>query len=288
MHPVAQSVSRRGNLAATHELHADGHPRAEIAHAVRTRAVFRVRQGWYVLPEVHPQLQEAARVGGRVTCLTGLRLHGAWTHPDARLHVAVPSNACRLRTRRDSRLRLESSTDSAVAHWRDSPSAERLLLPALECIIDLINCQPRDTVLAAADSVLHGDPVARAQWTQFLRAVPARHRTALSRLDGICESGTETLAWHRMTALGIRLRRQVPIPGIGRVDFLVGTRLVIEVDGLEYHIDPERFEADRRRDARLSARGFRVLRFSYRQVLFRWYEVEAAILGAITRGDHLT
>ncbi|CAN5473999.1 hypothetical protein BH10ACT7_BH10ACT7_17550 [soil metagenome] len=286
MHPIAQAVSRRGNLAATHELHADGHSRAELAHAVRTRAVFRVRQGWYILPDVHPHLRETARVGGRATCLTGLRLHGGWAHPDSFLHVAVPANACRLRGRRDSRERLRGDGDTIV-HWRDSTSGERLLLPPFECIADLVNCQPRETVLAAADSVLHNDPAARAQWPRFLLTLPAVHRAALARLDGVCESGTETLTWHRLSALGIRLRRQVPVSGIGRVDFVVGERLVIEVDGLEYHVDPVRFEADRRRDARLSARGYRVLRFSYFQVMTRWYEVEAAVLAAVSRCDHL-
>lgn len=77
------------------------------------------------------------------------------------------------------------------------------------------------------------------------------------------------------------------IPGVGRVDFVIGAFLVVEVDGAEYHTDPERFEADRHRDAMLSIRGYRVLRFSYRQVIHAWHEVEAAVLAAVVRGDHL-
>ena len=72
-----------------------------------------------------------------------------------------------------------------------------------------------------------------------------------------------------------------------RVDFLIGRRLVIEVDGAEYHIDPVRFEADRTRDAELTTIGYIVLRFSYNQVIYRWHEVESAILASVTRGDHL-
>jgi very-short-patch-repair endonuclease len=82
------------------------------------------------------------------------------------------------------------------------------------------------------------------------------------------------------------MRCQVPLPGAGRVDFLIGTRLVVEVDGYTYHSDPARFESDRRRDARLSALGYRVLRFSYRQVFERWHEVRAAVLAAVARNDH--
>ncbi|WP_227412128.1 MULTISPECIES: DUF559 domain-containing protein [unclassified Cryobacterium] len=55
-------------------------------------------------------------------------------------------------------------------------------------------------------------------------------------------------------------------------------------DVAEYHSDPY---ADRRRDAVLSALGYRVLRFMYSQVLYEWRSVEAAILAAMSRGDHL-
>lgn len=91
----------------------------------------------------------------------------------------------------------------------------------------------------------------------------------------------------RLQGLGIEPRLQVRIPGVGRVDLLIGTRLVVEVDGRAYHSDPQDFERDRTRDARLSIRGYRVLRFSYQQVMSRWGEVKGAILAALARGDHL-
>ncbi len=56
-------------------------------------------------------------------------------------------------------------------------------------------------------------------------------------------------------------------PGI-RVDLMIGERLIVEVDGREHHSDPVAFERDRVRDARLSALGYRVLRFSCNQVMF--------------------
>lgn len=118
-------------------------------------------------------------------------------------------------------------------------------------------------------------------------SLPAPHREALLRADGICESGTETV-FHERSRRIRRLhdvRRQVTIAGVGRVDFLIGDRLVIEIDGFAYHSDPEQFEQDRRRDAALSALGYRVLRFSYHQVMSRWPEVEGAVWAAIARGD---
>jgi hypothetical protein len=43
-------------------------------------------------------------------------------------------------------------------------------------------------------------------------------------------------------------------------------RLIVEVDGYEYHRAPSRFETDRERDAELGARGWRVRRFTWRQL----------------------
>lgn len=52
------------------------------------------------------------------------------------------------------------------------------------------------------------------------------------------------------------------------VDFLWrAAKLVVEVDGFAYHSTREAFERDRRRDARLQAAGFRVVRFTYRQIV---------------------
>jgi len=89
-----------------------------------------------------------------------------------------------------------------------------------------------------------------------------------------------------MLARGIPHSQQVRFAGVGRVDFVIGDGLVIEADSVEFHTDPASFENDRRRDALLTAQGFRVLRFSYRQIRERPAEVWAAIEAALMRGDH--
>jgi very-short-patch-repair endonuclease len=44
-------------------------------------------------------------------------------------------------------------------------------------------------------------------------------------------------------------------------------RLVVEFDGFEFHSDRGAFERDRRRDAELQARGYRVIRVTWRQLI---------------------
>ena len=284
---VRASITALGGLAATFELHARDHNRDDIATAVRARSILRVRQGWYSHHDVHPAVLSAARVGGRLTCLSALQLNGAGLFAQADLHVSVPPNACRLRMPRNARSRIADSVASGVVlHWRGDGAAGRLLLPPLAAIRDLIVCQPPDVVSAIVGLLLHNQPWLGREWTSFIATAPAVHQPWLRRIDGICESGIEGLFWFRMRDLPFSLRRQVRIPGVGRCDFLVGTSLLIEVDGAEYHVSPEAFETDRRRDAVLSALGYRVLRFTYAQVMFRWEEVETAVLAAVARGDH--
>jgi hypothetical protein len=53
--------------------------------------------------------------------------------------------------------------------------------------------------------------------------------------------------------------------------------LVVELDGYAYHRSPSAFEADRARDVRLTVAGYRVLRFTYRQLVDEPQIVAAAI-----------
>jgi very-short-patch-repair endonuclease len=64
-----------------------------------------------------------------------------------------------------------------------------------------------------------------------------------------------------------RLAVNVPVLGY-EVDFLwPGARLVVELDGFEYHRDRGAFERDRRRDARLQLAGYRVVRITDRRLV---------------------
>jgi very-short-patch-repair endonuclease len=272
-----------GGAVATHELYSAGITRGQIAHELRARRLLRARTGWYVAPGIHPDLLRAVRVGGRLTCRSALSLAGVWVLRDGALHVVVDGNDCQLRSPHSSRRRL-SPSDAVVTHWRDSAQRSRLVAEPVAALQDLCGCATPEHVAAAADSLLHANNRHRAAIRALAARVPADYGRALLAADGVCESGTETLFWLRMRHRAPR--RQVHISGVGDVDFLFGDRLVIEVDGEEFHNNTPAFDNDRWRDAVLSALGHRVLRFSYRQVMDRWPEVEAAVLAALARGDH--
>jgi very-short-patch-repair endonuclease len=79
-------------------------------------------------------------------------------------------------------------------------------------------------------------------------------------------------------------RHRLPEPEVNarvgpfEVDFLWRDRgLIAETDGFRHHGDRSAFERDRARDAQLQSLGFRVLRFTYRQLT----EDRSAVVGAL-------
>jgi very-short-patch-repair endonuclease len=95
---------------------------------------------------------------------------------------------------------------------------------------------------------------------------------------------TQSELQRRMLALVVRVGLPLPqteVDVVGyTVDFLwPAQRLIVETDGHAAHGTGRRFETDRARDAHLTACGYRVLRFTWRQ-LTREPEVVAARLAA--------
>jgi len=75
-----------------------------------------------------------------------------------------------------------------------------------------------------------------------------------------------------------------PDGGGAEADFLYrDQRLVVEVDGRDVHTTRRAFKADRRRDQRLMLLGWRVVRFTWQQVMFEPAYVAATLRGLLDR-----
>lgn len=286
---IAQIIADFGGLAPTHQLRRAGISKYRLRAEVSRGTLVRVRQGWYCLPTLAAHPLQGVRVGGRLTCVSGAGAHGLAVRDAPKLHVCVAQNSSRLRTRHDKTKRLKDSDAADVlVHWTGSsrPGTTFTLNPR-ECLRDMIGCQSPEFTIAAADSALRLGLITAEQWRSDIEALPARLRRLLAQVDDRSESITESIVRFRLRMLGVTTEPQLRVPGVGRVDLVIGMKLAIEVDGRAYHVSGERFELDRERDAKLSIRGYRVLRFSYRQVMYNWAQVRASILAAIARGDHL-
>lgn len=215
----------------------------------------------------HPDLVAAVRAGGAVSCVSALRLRGAWTIDDGALHI---------RMRRGT---TPTAGRGLRRHWGDRPVLEPMDLArdGARCVA---RCLPFEQAVVAIDSALHLGLITLAELRE---GADVRMLRLIGLLDPRSESGLESLARVRLRRLRVRVRPQVRIPGVGRVDLLIGDRLILELDGEGFHD----FERDRSRDRRAAVLKYLTVRASYRQVMNDWAALEAELLVLIRRRDHL-
>lgn len=231
-----------------------------------------MRRGWYATSSASADVVTATRVGGRLTCLAALRHHGAWTLERWDIHVRVADGIAVARVA------------GVHLHWvpdRVGPGVDSVD----EALRTLLLCADVRTIVVAVDSLANRRILSPSHLHAILES-SARGRQALRLHDSAAESGIETLLRLALRRHRVRARSQVVIVGVGRVDFLIGDRLVIEVDGYDWHSDPVQFERDRARDRELVRLGFVVIRASYRQVTTDLDAVILAILAVVRRREH--
>jgi very-short-patch-repair endonuclease len=147
-------------------------------------------------------------------------------------------------------------------------------------------CQNRLDAVGSLDSVLHHGLLTRLQVERMLGELPAVHRNYLELTDPRAESGTETRVRLGLRAVNIGCRVQVRLDGVGRVDILVGDRLVIEVDSRAFHTEPDDVIRDKRRDLAATERAYTVLRLNYDHVMDEWPRVLRVIRTLVARDEH--
>jgi hypothetical protein len=132
-----------------------------------------------------------------------------------------------------------------------------------------------EQALAAAERLRPG---CRAEIVMLLRRRPRHAGSGKLRqlLEALDRSGRPPLYLRSAAeALMVRLcaRARLPAPGANvrvagcEVDLLwLEHRVIVEVDGYEFHGSPDAFHRDRDRDRALATAGFHVLRFTWRQL----------------------
>lgn len=255
-----------------------GLSRQQLRDLVAAGRLRQIRHGWYAAPHADADIMSAVRLGGRVGCLSALRLHRLWVPPHHGLHLRLPQRADRRRLPAGVHV---CRPDGA----RSLGSGQSPVDPLAVALTAAGRCATPEQFVAILDSATHRLGIDRSELAGMLAGCPQRVRMLLDRCDR-AESGTESLTRFRLTSRGIRVRPQVVIAGVGRVDLLVGRRLVIEVDSIAHHTSLEAYTRDRERDRRLMALGYLGVRLTYHQVMDEWDAVEPDLLAVIRRGDH--
>lgn len=248
----------------------------DIRRAVRHGTLVRLRSGWLATPQANSKVVRAVRSGGVLGCASALAFYGAWDLRDYGIHI----------------YRSQRGRQAAAArglYWCSSPktrlASNVAVLPIPQALVQAAYCLSAYDFVTVADSLVHRRMITLPALQSTLAGLSARIDRMVAQLD-VAESGTESLVRLRLRAKGIGVRPQVVIPGVGRVDLLIGNRLVLEVDSREHHTDPLAYERDRCRDQELVRLGFAVMRVTYEQVMYGWPPVEARILAFVRAGWH--
>jgi very-short-patch-repair endonuclease len=281
-------IRARGGVLPTSALDRLGVSRDARSAAIASGSVVAVRRGWYGVPDAPADVVAAVRVGGALTGASVARLHGLWLLKDDRLHVRVSGSASRLRSPADRGIALTQEHGVCV-HYRERPGGVRDL-PARDglprALAEMFTCGGALPATIALDSALNTGELDAAGRAELRRIVTARARRFVDGADPLCDSGLETIARLLLVSRRVRHRTQAWIRGVGRVDLLIGDRLVVELDGAGFHIDAPDFEEDRRRGLELARQGYLLVRLTYRMVMDDWDTTRATVLEIIAHGEH--
>lgn len=266
-------VEHHGGIARGAQLAPFGCSRRDLAAAVRTGELLRIRPGVFAAPSCPSRVRTAAKHGGALTCASALRLHGVWvlsddTSPHVWLGQAGRKHA--------------HAGCTCVDHYRRGTMTLGLA-PAEQALVHSFRCFGEEFFFAAYESAWAQRLIGAAARRRIRAALPpgARWLVDLARHDA--GSGIESIMRLRLHLLGIAVDTQVEISGVGRVDFVVEGRLIVEADGKGNHgASPERHR-DLQRDAAASRLGYETLRFDYAMIMHDWDVVVTAILGALGR-----
>lgn len=249
---VAQLARCDHGVLATPELLACGLTRPGIQRRVEAGRLHRLYQGVYAVG--HAALSRegrwlaAVKASGPNAALSHQSAAQLWTlmpRYAGPIHITAPANRNPRGARGLAVHRSRTLTDGETVR------RNRILVTTpSRTLRDLKRVLPREQWEAAVDrargcgfdesDVVDEAPTRSALERRFLRLC-SRHRIPPPRVN-------------------------VPVGGF-LVDFLwEKSRLIVEVDGYAFHSGRTAFETDRARDAELIALGYRVVRFTYRQV----------------------
>ncbi|WP_313355296.1 type IV toxin-antitoxin system AbiEi family antitoxin domain-containing protein [Microbacterium sp.] len=267
-------LTRLGGLAQGTQLQDYGVTRMRLSRAVRSGEIERLRPGVFAAPGVAAGEREAARHGGSLTCAAALRRLGVWVmSSETAPHVWVghrgrvyPHSGCQ-----------------CVSHFFRSGRVRFGVVDVETALLHLYRCEGEESFFASLESALEQRKLTRSARARIREVLPTHAKWLVDFARADAGSGLESLLRLRLHLLGIALDCQVVIAGVGRVDFVVDGRLIIEADGKENHDGPTKRHKDLDRDAAASALGYETLHFDYAQIVHDWATVQLSIVAALQR-----
>lgn len=252
-----------------------GWSRERIEEARLDGHIRRLRWGWYAVPHADEAAIRAIKAGGRLGCLSALRVHGLWIPAHPMPHVMFgPGKAV-------------PSRDDLVIH-RAHNHAREAVFSIEDSLAQVVHRHDAETTLMAMESAVNLGHISPATARTMLAAAPTTHHKGVVKyFEPRSESGSETRLRLFLQQRGVPVRSQVWIDGVGRVDLLAGESLILEADSEEFHGSPGAVTNDRRRDVAATERGYARHRFTHRQLFFEWPSTQDFLSRILSSGHHL-
>ncbi|WP_300265579.1 DUF559 domain-containing protein [Microbacterium sp.] len=270
---ATETIKRLGGIARGTQLQDLGFARRTLSRLVGRGEILRIRDGVFAVAPINSDVHAATAHGGALTCASVLRMLNIWVLDVPEVpHVWLgadnhrhPHDGC-----------------VCVSHfYRGRPPLGRVDLET--ALLHFRRCAGDEAFFAAFESAWKLRLLSKAARSRIRAALPASVRWLIDIARADADSGLESLLRLRLHILGITLRCQVVIRDVGKVDFVVGGRLILEADGKENHASETKRHKDRVRDAAASALGYETLRFDYAQIVHDWTTVQKAIVAALRR-----
>lgn len=283
---LAELAAQQGGVVSAAQLWRLGFTRHETAHLVARGHLLRLHQGVFAVGHlslgVLGERFGAVLAGGDRTLLARRSAGVAWdlrASGPARIEILVPGKGRR-------RIR-----GLSVHVTRSLPEEDRAEIDGLpvtsvaRTLADLAGCLTWDDLRRTME---RADALELLDVDAVLRC--ARNRTGAPRIRAILGDWVPARTHRGLEEelLALVRRAGLPEPAVNvdlltfEVDLLWSdSRLVVEADSRAFHNSWAAAERDRHRDAVLAAAGYRVLRFTLRQVTTQPREVVAAIRAAL-------
>ncbi|MGW7685005.1 hypothetical protein ACWGID_29965 [Kribbella sp. NPDC054772] len=279
MPEVVDVLLRRDGTATFGELRAVVPGRA-IRAALAGGMIRRIAKGVYALPQAPDPIVAARAQGGLVSHRSAAALHGfdVLELPD-KPEITVP---------RGQHRRL--SPVGCEVHWADDVPSDGYCTDKLRTVLDCARTLPFAAGLTVADSALRLRGVDRSQLmvaaAELRGPGSLRARQVAAAADGRAESALESALRAILVEEGIRgFEPQLVVRDGGfsaRIDLgNAALSIAAETDGFAYHGTRAALARDCRRHVGLTVRGWRLLRFSWEDVMFDRQWVVGAFRDAI-------
>jgi very-short-patch-repair endonuclease len=272
---VVSALARLGGVAESASLRAAGVDPRALRFALDAGSIFRLRRGCYALATADPVRIAETAWRGNATCVTALRAFGLpLINSDSRVHLQVrPNRTGSGRNVRPPRHVVIHSDEN----WRTP------IVTAAEAINSSHRCLTPINQLVAIDAALNRGLIALDDVAALTGGGSRRRSWLYRQADQGAQSPLETLTRVALRQAGFSVKSQVSIPHVGRVDLVVNSQVIVEVDGQTYHSNEHAFREDRRRDRAAVIAGFTVMRFTRDDVFMDLRGVVRQVRAALGR-----